>query len=185
MDMTQRQIYKTTKYVIPIFLIPFVIGIFEAWTTSNEFGLSDFILSNLLIPIVVLSTIMSSYWILLTDEFWDLYEGIDKELWTITKTVLKFLVCIPGMGLCFFADVQGFLSIYNRTAGDQKLTSISGRIIDKDQYRNRCYFEINDSRLGRKVEIRINATEFEEFNVGDNYSTERKIGGLGFIYESK
>jgi hypothetical protein len=183
--MTYERISKTKKVVIPIFIILLAVAVVEAMITSNEFGIADIILGKLLIPIIILSTSMSTYWILLTDDFWDMYERIDLRFWTAIKTGLKFLVWIPGMGLYFFAVTQGLLSIYNRSVGEQKIATISGRIIDKDKYRNRCYFEIKDLSLDRNVEIKVDAEDYERFSAGDNYKAERKIGALGFIYEAR
>jgi hypothetical protein len=184
-NMIQEKIDKTKKIIIPTFIILFVIGVVETMITSNEFGLSDFILDHLIVPIIILSAIMSTYWILLTDDFWLIYEGSDTELWTKFKTVFKFFVWIPGMGLCFFVITQGFLSIYNRTMGEQRPTLIIGQIIEKDKYRARYYFEIADQTLGRSIEIKVDEAEYERFDTGDNYQTERKIGALGLLYESK
>jgi hypothetical protein len=183
--MTHGQIERTKKVVIPTFMILFVVGVIEAFLTSNEFALSDIALNTFLIPIIILSIVMSAYWILLTDDFWDLYEGIDIQISKILRTALKFIVWIPGMGLCFFAVIQGLLSIYNRTAGEQKLTAISGQIIDKDQYSSRYYFEINDLTVGREIEIKVDESDYNKFEKGDNYKTERKIGALGTIYEKR
>ena len=180
--MTQETINRTKKIVIPTFMIPFVICGIESMVTSNEFGMTDFIYKWFLIPIIILSTIMSAYWILLTDEFWDLYEG-DSETWIIVKTIGKFLIWIPAMGLCFYIDTQGILSIYNRTVGQQKSINISGQIIDKDNYRSRYYLEIKDDKLGRNIEIKIDKPDYENHDIGDQYSTERRIGALGLVYE--
>lgn len=187
--MKKETIDKTKIFVIPTFVILLIIGVAETMMTSNEFGMSDLILGTLLIPIIILSIAMSTYWILLTDDFWNAYEQIDIRLWTKIKTILKFLIWIPGMGLYFFAVTQGLLSIYNRTVGEQNLTVISGQIIDKDEFTSkgttRYYFEINDTKLGRKIEIKVDDSEFNRFDTGDIYSTERTIGALGLIYETK
>src|SRR5688572_18258261 len=113
--MTQKQIDKSKKIVITTFMALFVVGLFESIITTNESELTNLILGSLAIPIIALSTIMSAYWILLTDEFWLIYEGSDTRLWTKVTTGFKFLAWIPGMGLCFFLMAQGFVSIYNRT----------------------------------------------------------------------
>lgn len=183
--MIQGQIERTKKVVIPTFMILFVVGVIEALLTSNEFALVDVTLNTFLIPIIILSIAMSAYWILLTDDFWDLYEGVDIEISKILKTALKFIVWIPGMGLCFFLVTQGFLSIYNRTVGEQTLIAISGQIIDKDQYRTRYYFEIKDLTIGREIEIKVNESDYSRFEKGDSYKTERKIGALRTIYEMR
>jgi hypothetical protein len=181
--MTQKTINRTKKIVVPIFMVPFIICGIESIVTSNEFGMTDLIYEWFLIPIITLSTIMSAYWISLTDEFWDLYEGIDSEIGTIAKTLGKFLIWIPAMGLCFYIDFQGILSIYNRTVGEQNLINVRGQIIDKDHYRRRYYLEIKDIKLGRNIDIKIDKPDFESYNVGDQYSTERKIGALGLVYD--
>jgi hypothetical protein len=179
--MTRQTIEKTKKVVIPTFMLLFIIGGIESVMTSNEFGLTNMIIDKFLIPIIVLSTLMSGYWILLTDDFWDLYED-DIELGPLARTLGKFLIWVPAMGLCFYLTFQGVLSIYNRTTGEQKLIRVSGQIIDKDNYRSRYYFEIEDDRLGRKIEIKTNKSDFESYGIGDTYSTEKKIGTLGLIY---
>lgn len=181
----QDRIDKTKRPVVIVLIVLLIITIIDAFSTSNEFGLADIILGHLMIPIVILSTFMSAYWVLLTDDFWLIYEGSDPELWTKIKTGLKFLVWIPGMGLYFFAVTQGLLSIYNRTAGEQQASIITGQIVDKDKYRGRYYFEIDDLILGRKVEIEVDEPEYNKLNAGDTYRTEKRIGALGLIYEAK
>src|SRR6476659_9573838 len=99
--MTQQSINRTKRIVIPLFVVLLVVAVVETMITSNEWGLSNIILSKLLIPIILLSIIMSAYWILLTDDFWDLHERIDVDTWKIIRTSLKFLVWIPGMALYF------------------------------------------------------------------------------------
>ena len=79
--MTHGQIERTKKVVIPTFMILFVVGVIEAFLTSNEFALSERVINTFLIPIIILSIAMSAYWIFLTDDFWDLYEGI--AIWSV------------------------------------------------------------------------------------------------------
>jgi hypothetical protein len=185
----QDKIEKTKIIVVTTFIVLIVITIIDAFSTSNEFGLADTIMKHLMIPIVILSTAMSVYWVLLTDDFWLIYEGSDTEPWTKIKTGLKFLVWIPGMALYFFSVTQAILSIYNRGMGEEKSIIISGQIVGKDVYKssgkNRGYFKINEIVLRRNVEIEVDEGEFEVFNKGDMYQTERKIGALGIIYENK
>ena len=118
-----------------------------------------------------------------------IYERSDLTTWTITKTILKFIVWIPGMGLLFFAAIQGGLSIYNRTAGDQQPTLISGQIIGKEKFKSngtmRHYFELSDPELKRNIELRVDGREYDKYGIGENHQTERKVGALGFIYETK
>jgi len=185
----QEKIERTKKPVTTTLIILLLITIADAFSTSNEFGLADIILGYLMIPLIILSTISSVYWLLLTDDFWLIYEKSDLALSTKVKTILRFLIWIPAMGLYFFAVTQAALSIYNRTFSDKTPTLIIGQVIHKDKYRSngttRYYFEINDLKLRRKIKLRVDETEYEKSITGGQFHTERNIGALGIIYESK
>jgi len=114
----QEIIEKTKRPVAITFVVLMIVATINAYFVPNAFRFSDFVLEKLLVPIIILSTLTSAYWVLLTDDFWLIYEGSDTSPWTKLKTGFKFLVWIPAMGLYFFAVIQGVLSIYNLATGD-------------------------------------------------------------------
>jgi len=186
--MNKHAVRKTKKVVIPVFMVLLLISVLHSLTTSNEGALTDLILNRFLLPILLLSTLMSAYWVLLTDDFWIVYNRYeDASTWTILKTIFKFLIWIPGMALFFFVVVQAFLSAYNQVAAADKVVLINGEIVDKNMYRSngrtRYYLEINDPTLERTVELKVSEANFKDFNIGDTFQVKKKVGALGFVYD--
>jgi len=187
--MERDKVDATRVYVISAFMILFLLCVIEAITTDTESALDHFILKYLPIPIIVLSIVMAGYWILMTDDFWNWYDGIDLRRMTRVKTIAKFLIWIPAMCLCFFLVSKGVLSFYNRSVGVQTPVTLTGQIIDKrigTSSRGRItgyHFKIYAIDLGREVDIKVTTANYNDYNIGDSFQTKRKVGTLGYVYE--
>jgi hypothetical protein len=67
--MLKEKVSKSKSIVVSVFMVMVLFSLYDIITTSNELAMTNLILKKFSIPIIVLATILSGYWVLLTEDF--------------------------------------------------------------------------------------------------------------------
>ncbi|ESU20952.1 hypothetical protein FCR2A7T_07230 [Flavobacterium cauense R2A-7] len=112
------------------------------------------------------------------------YKKISVSLW---RKIIGFIAMTIITGLIALFSFQGILMIINSKLGNQKEYLLSGKIIKlnypkKKKSGNKYSIEIERKLENDTIELNVPTNEYQ---IGQNFEKQMKIGSLNFIYIEK